>query len=170
MHENVIKCYRSWDVGSQEFGVRIGNKLPHARLLLVLEQSLIWKADRTLLHVTSLQVLVHNSMLCGYFESIGTRETLPCLLVGLVNFCLAFRGWRVEWFWLYITHSSLFLDSISEFLKIFAKRDKVPQMVPSIAQVVFVTSPKVFERAQLPTLWLVCGSLGRISMRLTCAT
>jgi hypothetical protein len=47
----------------------------------------------------------------------------------------------------HITHSSLFLASISEFLKIFAKIDKVPRMVPSITQVVFVTSPKAFERA-----------------------
>jgi hypothetical protein len=29
----------------------------------------------------------------------------------------------------------------------FAKKDKVPRMVPSIAQVVFITSPNAFERA-----------------------
>jgi hypothetical protein len=33
----------------------------------------------------------------------------------------------------------------------FAKKDKVPQMVPSIAQVVFVTSPKALSEPQLPT-------------------
>jgi hypothetical protein len=81
----------------------------------------------------------------GYFESIGIKETLPCLPMGLVTFQLAFGGSRVERLLLCITHSSLFLASIPEFLKIFTKRDKVPWMVPSIAQVVFVTSPKAFE-------------------------
>jgi hypothetical protein len=52
----------------------------------------------------------------------------------------------------------LLLDPISEFLKIFAKKDKVPRMVLSIAQVVFVTSPKALSEPQLPTLWLVCGA------------
>jgi hypothetical protein len=33
----------------------------------------------------------------------------------------------------------------------FAKKDKVPRMVPSIAQVVFVTSPKDLSEPQLPT-------------------
>jgi hypothetical protein len=28
----------------------------------------------------------------GYFESIGIKETLPCLPVGLVTFQLAFGG------------------------------------------------------------------------------
>jgi hypothetical protein len=68
-------------------------------------------------------------------------------------------------------HLSLFFFSRSylEFEN-FAKKDKVPRMVPSIAQVVFVTSPKTLSEPQLPTLWLVCGALGRISMRLTCDT
>jgi hypothetical protein len=52
----------------------------------------------------------------------------------------------------------------------FAKKDKIPRMVPSIAQVVFVTSTKALSEPQLPTLWLVCGALGRMNMRLTCAT
>jgi hypothetical protein len=52
----------------------------------------------------------------------------------------------------------------------FAKEDKNPEMVPSIAQVIFVTSPKALSEPQLPTLWLVYGALARISMRLTCAT
>jgi hypothetical protein len=33
----------------------------------------------------------------------------------------------------------------------FAKKDKVPQMVPSIAQVLFITSPKALSEPQLPT-------------------
>jgi hypothetical protein len=43
-------------------------------------------------------------------------------------------------------------------------------MAPLIAQVVFVTSPKALSEPQLPTIWLVCGALGRVSTRLTCAT
>jgi hypothetical protein len=43
-------------------------------------------------------------------------------------------------------------------------------MVPSIAQVVFATSPKALSEPHLATLWLECGALARISMRLTCAT
>jgi hypothetical protein len=42
-------------------------------------------------------------------------------------------------------------------------------MVSSITQVVFVTSPKSLSEPLLLLLWLVCGSLGRVSMRLTCA-
>jgi hypothetical protein len=57
-----------------------------------------------------------------------------------------------------------------EFFENFAKKDKVPQMVPSIAQVVFVTSPKALSEPHLSTPWLVCGALGRISMKFTCAT
>jgi hypothetical protein len=37
------------------------------------------------------------------------------------------------------------------FFENFAKKDKVPQMVFSIAQVVFVTSPKALNEPQLPT-------------------
>jgi hypothetical protein len=44
----------------------------------------------------------------------------------------------------------------------FSKKDKVPRMVPSIAQVVFVTSSMALSEPQLPILWLVCGALGGI--------
>jgi hypothetical protein len=37
------------------------------------------------------------------------------------------------------------------FFENFAKKDKVPRMVFSIAQVVFVTSPKALNEPQLPT-------------------
>jgi hypothetical protein len=68
-----------------------------------------------------------------------------------------------------ITRSSLFWI-LSLSFQIFAKKDKVPRMVPSIAQVVFVPHQRLLNEPQLPTLWLVCGALGRISTRLTCAT
>jgi hypothetical protein len=44
-------------------------------------------------------------------------------------------------------HSLFFSGSYLSVLIFFAKKDKVPQMVPSISQVVFVTSPKAFDRA-----------------------
>jgi hypothetical protein len=49
---------------------------------------------------------------------------------------------------------SLFFFSgsyVRVFLENFAKKDKVPRMVPSITQVVFVTSPKALSEPQLPT-------------------
>jgi hypothetical protein len=90
--------------------------------------------------------------------------------MGLVAFHLAFVGWKVERF--LTLHLSLFFffGSYLGVFENFAKKDKVPRMVPSIAQVVFVTSPKALNEPQLPTIWLICGALGRISMRITCAT
>jgi hypothetical protein len=43
-------------------------------------------------------------------------------------------------------------------------------MVSSIAQVVFVTSPKALNEPQLPTLWFEFGALGRICMNLQAET
>jgi hypothetical protein len=58
-------------------------------------------------------------------------------------------------------HLSLFFFSRSylEFEN-FAKKDKVPRMVPSIAQVVFVTSPKALSEPQLPTSMACMWSFG----------
>jgi hypothetical protein len=42
----------------------------------------------------------------------------------------------------------------------FAKKDKVPRMVPSIAQVVFVTSPKALSEPLLPTSMACMCSFG----------
>jgi hypothetical protein len=105
-----------------------------------------------------------------YLKRLVREKLSPLLPMGLVAFCLAFGGWRVEWF--LTLHLSLFFFSGS-FLGVFenfANKDKVPRMVPSIAQVLFVTLTKALSEPQLPTLWLVCGALGRISMRLTYAT
>jgi hypothetical protein len=79
----VIKWYRSRDVDGQKFFVRTVNKLPYTRLLLFLEQSLVLKGRSNIASWYSLQVLVHNSMPYGYFESIGSKETLPAYLWGL---------------------------------------------------------------------------------------
>jgi hypothetical protein len=104
-----------------------------------------------------------------YLKRLVREKLNLILLVGLVAFDLAFGGWRVEWF--LTLHLSLFFSrSYLGVFENFAKKDKDPRMVPSIAQVVFVTSPKALSQPQLPTLWLVCGALGRISMRLTFAT
>jgi hypothetical protein len=42
-------------------------------------------------------------------------------------------------------------QSYLEVFENFEKKNKVPRMVPSIAQVVFVTSPKALSEPQLPT-------------------
>jgi hypothetical protein len=61
-------------------------------------------------------------------------------------------------------HLSLFFffGSYLGVFENFAKKDKIPRMVPSIAQVVFVSSPKALSGPQLPTLCLVFGASGRI--------
>jgi hypothetical protein len=46
------------------------------------------------------------------------------------------------------------------FFENFAKKDKVPRMVPSIAQMVFVTSPKALSEPQLPTSMACLWSFG----------
>jgi hypothetical protein len=46
------------------------------------------------------------------------------------------------------------------FFENFAKKDKVPQMVPSIAQVVLVTSPKALSEPHLPTSMACMWSFG----------
>jgi hypothetical protein len=53
----------------------------------------------------------------------------------------------------------LFLDPTRRF-EDFAKKDKVPQIVPSIAQVVLVTSPKALSEPQLPTSIACMWSFG----------
>jgi hypothetical protein len=46
------------------------------------------------------------------------------------------------------------------FFENFAKKDKVPRMAPSIAQVVFVASPKALSEPQLPTSIACVWSFG----------
>jgi hypothetical protein len=89
------------------------------------------------------------------------REKLSLtLLVGLLAFHLAFGGWKVEW--VLTLHLSLFFFSGSYLgvFENFAKKDKVPRMVPLIAQVVFVTSPKALSEPQLPTSMSYMWSFG----------
>ena len=58
------------------FVVRTVNKLPQAKRLLILEQSLdLASVDQELHDVTTRQVPVHKLMLFLLFEKIGTRET-----------------------------------------------------------------------------------------------
>jgi hypothetical protein len=117
----VIKCYRSRDVDRQKFVVRTVNKLPHATVLLVHEQSLVLKGRLDIASCYSpASISAQFHALCLFWKCWYQRN-FALLTHGLVTFHLAFGDWRVEWFWLCITHSSLFLASISEFLKIFYK-------------------------------------------------
>jgi hypothetical protein len=109
------------------------------------KQSLDLSLDRSCIGVTTLQVPVHNFVFYLQLKRLVREKLSHVLPVGLVTFHLAFGCWRVEQFGL-ITHPSLFWI-LSRSFEIFTKRGKVPWMVLLIAQVVFVTSPKAFERA-----------------------
>jgi hypothetical protein len=63
----------------------------------------------------------------------------------------------------------LFLDPILEFWK-FCKERQGSSDGSLDRSSGICTSAKALSEPQLPSLWLVCGALGRISMRLTCAT
>jgi hypothetical protein len=137
----------------------------------------LWEKSRFSLGGSGVAWSYHSTSTCAqtpcfscYLKMLVWEKLSLTLPVRLVAFHLAFGGWRVEWF--LTLHVSLFFFSgcylgVSEN---FAKKDKVPQMAPSITQVLFVTSPKALSEPQLPTLWFVCGALGTISMRLSCAT
>jgi hypothetical protein len=142
----VVYPPRFRDLDGQKLVVKTVNKLPQAEHLLVLEQSLDLTLDKSCIGVTTLQVPMHNSILYLQFKRSVWEKLSHVLLVGLVTFHLAFRGWKVERFGLCITHPSLF-RILSRSFEIFTKSDKVPRMVLSTAQVVLVSSPKAFERA-----------------------
>jgi hypothetical protein len=141
--------------------IRTVNKLPQAKCLLVLEQNLdLASVDLGLHDVITRQVPAHNlhALLANLKRLV--REKLGLTLpVELLAFHLAFRGWKVEW----ILTLHLLLFFYGSYLGVFknlAKRDKVPRMVPSIAQVVFVTSPKALCEPQLPTSMSCMWSFG----------
>jgi hypothetical protein len=159
-----IYSFRTRGFDGWIFVVRTVNKLSQAKRLFVLEQSLdSASVDQELHDIITRQLLVHklHALLANLKRLVREKLSLT-LPVGLVAFHLAFGGWRVEWF--LTLHLSLLFFSRS-YLRVFenlANKDKVPRMVPSIAQVLFVTSPKALSEPRLHTLWLVCGALGRI--------
>jgi hypothetical protein len=59
-----------------------------------------------------------------------------------------------------MSHSSSFSGSYLGIFEDFAKKDKVPRMVPLIAQVVFATSPKALSEPQFPTSMACLWSFG----------
>jgi hypothetical protein len=91
------------------------------------------------------------------------REKLSLILpMGLVTFHLAFGGWNLEWFWLCISHSSSYLDTISEFLKILQRKTRSLEWFPQSLKWYLLPHRRLLSEPHLPTLWLVCGALGRI--------
>jgi hypothetical protein len=149
----VVYSSRTRGFDGRNIVVRTINKLPLAKRLLVLEQSLdLALVDQGLHGVITRQVLAHklHALLANLKRLVREKLSLT-LPVGLLAFHLAFGGWKVER--ILTLHILLFLFSRSYFgvFENFAKQDKVPWMVPSIAQVVFVTSPKALSEPQLPT-------------------
>jgi hypothetical protein len=158
----LVYSSRTWGFDDRNFVVRTVNKLPQAKWLLVLEQSLdLASVDQGLHGVITRQVPVHklHALLANLKRLV--REKLGLTLpVGLLAFHLAFRGWKVEWILTLLLLLFFFSGSYLGVFENFAKKDKVPRMVPSIAQVVFVTSPKTLSEPELPTSMACMWSFG----------
>jgi hypothetical protein len=92
----------------------------------------------------------------GWYE----RSLALLYLWGFLAFHLAFKGWKVEQILTLHILLSFFSGSYLGDFENFAKKDKVPRMVPSIAPVVFVTSPKALSEPQLPTSMACMWSFG----------
>jgi hypothetical protein len=89
------------------------------------------------------------------------REKLSLTLsLWILAFHLVFGGWKVEWILTLHLSRSSFSGSYLGVFENLAKKDKVPRMVPPIAQVVFVTSPKALSEPQLPTFMACMWSFG----------
>jgi hypothetical protein len=156
--------YSPWTRGfdGQIFVVRTVNKLLQAKFLLVLEQSLdLASVDQGLQDVITRQVPTHklHALLANLKRLVREKLSLT-LPMGLLAFHLAFGGWEVEWILTLHLSLSSFSGSYLGVFENFTKKDKVPWMVPSIAQVVFVTSPKALTKPQLPTSMACMWSFG----------
>jgi hypothetical protein len=158
----VIYSSRTQGVDDQILVVRTFNKLPQAKCLLVLEQKprLGLGGSRVARCYHSASTCTNTMLFLQIWKGSYERSLALLLPVGLLAFYLAFRGWKVEW--ILTVHLLLFFFfgcSLGVFEN-FAKKDKVPRMVPSIAQVVFVTSPKTLREPQLPTSMACIWSFG----------
>jgi hypothetical protein len=161
--ELVAYVSRNWGFDGRIFVVKTVNKLPQAKCFLILEQSLnLASADQELHDVITRHMPVHklHALLANLKRLVWEKLSLT-LPVGLLAFHLAFGGWKVER--ILTLHLSLFFffgSYLGFFFENFAKKDKVSRMVPSITQVVFVTSPKVLSEPQLSTSMACILSFG----------
>jgi hypothetical protein len=158
----VVYSSRTRGFDGRNFVVKIVNKLPQAKRLLVHEQSLdLASVDQGLQDVITRQVPVHklHALLANLKRLVREKLSITSP-VGLLAFHLAFRGWKVEWILTLHLSLSSFSWSYLRVFENFAKKDKVPRMVPSIAQVVFITSPKALSEPQLPTSMACMWSFG----------
>jgi hypothetical protein len=158
----VVYSSRTRGFDGRIFVVRTVNKLPQAKHLLVLQQSLdLASVDQRLQNVITRQVPVQklHALLANLKRLVREKLSLT-LPVGLLAFHLAFGGWKVER--ILTLHLLLFFFSGSSLgvFENFAKKDKVPRMVPSIAQVVFFTSPKSLSEPHIPTPMACMWSFG----------
>jgi hypothetical protein len=158
----VVYSSRTRGFDGRIFVVRTINKLPQAKCLLILEQSLdSASVDQGFQDVITRQVPAHKlHALLASLKSLVREKLSLTLPVGLLAFHLAFGGWKVER--ILTLHRTLFIFSGSYLgvFENFTKEDKVPLMVPSIAQVVFVTSSKALSEPQLPTSMACMWSFG----------
>jgi hypothetical protein len=123
----VVYASRTWGFDGRIFVVRTVNKLPQDERLLVLEQSLdLASVDQGLHGVITRQVPAHklHALLANLKRLVWEKFsfTLP---MGLLSFHLASEIEKYYGFWLCISHSSSFLDPISEFfLKILQRKTR----------------------------------------------
>jgi hypothetical protein len=169
--EFVIKCYGSRDVDSKEIVVRTVNKLPHARLLLVLKQSQVLKGGSDNASFSSLVGISAQFHALWLFCKYWYQRNFALLTCGACNFspCL----WRLNSrMVLTLYYSLLFFSSfyLGVFEKNLQREAKFLGWFPRSLMWYLLPHQRLLNETQLPILWLVCGALGRISMRLTCAT
>jgi hypothetical protein len=124
----VVYSSRTQGFDGWNFVGRTVNKLPQAKRLLVLEQSLdLASVDQGLRNVITWQEPAHklHALLANLRRLVREKLSLT-LPVGLSSFHHDFGSWTVEW--ILTLHLSLFFHSGS-YLGVFeniAKKDKVP--------------------------------------------
>jgi hypothetical protein len=91
------------------------------------------------------------------------------LTCGACNFSPWFGGWRVEWFD-FASLTLLFFSILSRGFSKFLQRETKFLGWFLDRSIGVCYHQRLLNEPQLPTRWLVCGALGRISVRLTCAT
>jgi hypothetical protein len=119
----VVCSSRTRGFYSRNFVVRTVNKLPQAKRLLVLEQSIdLASVDQGLHGVITRQVPVHklHALLANLKRLVREKLSLT-LPVGLLAFHLAFGGWKVEWILTFASLTLLFFWILSRSFWKFCK-------------------------------------------------
>jgi hypothetical protein len=165
----VIKCYHSRDVDCQKIFLRTINKLHHARLLLDLEQSLVMKGGSDIASCYSPASISAQFYAIWLFWKYWYQRNFALLACGACNFspCL----WKLQSRMVLTSYYSvLFLSGFYlGVLENFYKERQSSSDGSLHRSRCLLPHQRILNEPQLPTLWFVCGALGRISMKFTCA-